>query len=75
MAGISTARLTERTQSLATRSSLRIHRGKIESVVLLTADLFSEQRPAKNADGTSNLLNWECGIPGQIEGSTTRRSH
>ena len=27
--------------------------------------MFFFKRPAKNPDGTLNLLNWECGIPGK----------
>ena len=68
MAGISAARLTE--ERKAWRRDHPFGFIAVISTILFFAfqcafSLFRFQRPSKSADGTLNLLNWECGIPGK----------
>ncbi len=65
MAGISAARLTEERKAWRRDHPFGfIAVNKIFLSFQMHLYFFSLQRPSKNADGTLNLLNWECGIPG-----------
>ncbi len=65
MAGISAARLTEERKAWRRDHPFGfIAVNQISFFRFKYICMFYRQRPAKNADGTLNLLNWECGIPG-----------
>ena len=65
MAGISAARLTEERKAWRRDHPFGFIAVRRRFHLLFLRKRPSLQRPSKNADGTLNLLNWECGIPGK----------